>query len=124
MRPKKSFDLFDLSNQRNVRTRLLSAGTEDSPPTSRYRTNTGKSKTMKPILFALTVLLSANATADTVDECRKLEAFRANQTAKLALSRFGLGLITAAQLDVQRKAIREKGKVAADQCGTTKVATK
>lgn len=79
---------------------------------------------MKHILFALTVLLSANAMADKVDECQKLEAFRANQAAKLALSRYGLGLITAAQLDAQRKAIREKGKAASDQCGTTKVATK
>lgn len=79
---------------------------------------------MKHILLALTVLFSANAMADTVDECRKLEAFRSNQAAKLALSRFGLGLITGAQLDAQRKVIREKGKAAADQCGTTKVATK
>lgn len=79
---------------------------------------------MKPILIALTLLLSANAMADTVSDCQKLAAFRANQEAKLVLSRYGLGMITAAQLEAAQDAIRDKARAASKRCRSTEVVKK
>lgn len=72
---------------------------------------------MKIILIALTFMLSANAMADTVEDCKRLEAFRANQQSKLILSRYGLGLINATQLKVLQDVQHEKMKAAVAQCG-------
>lgn len=79
---------------------------------------------MKSILIALTMLLSANAMADTVNDCQKLAAFRANQEAKLVLRRYGLRLISAAQLEAAQDAIRDKARATSKQCSATAVANK
>jgi hypothetical protein len=77
---------------------------------------------MKRLLIIFTFLLSANAMADTVGDCQKLVAFRANQEAKLVLSRYGLGMISAAQLTAAQNAIQDKARASTKQCTPTEVA--
>jgi hypothetical protein len=60
------------------------------------------------LLLALTFLISANAFAQSVEDCKKLASFEANQQAKLSLSRYSLGLITARQLDAEQAAQRQQ----------------
>jgi len=71
---------------------------------------------MKRILLLLTLTLSANAFALTPEDCKKLVAFKVNQQAKLSLSRYGLGLISAATLEAQREEQRQQGQEAARKC--------
>lgn len=62
---------------------------------------------MKSTLICIALLFSASATALTVEECKRLAAFQANQQAKLSLSRYGLGLITAEKLEAEQEAQRQ-----------------
>ena len=71
---------------------------------------------MKKILLLLTLTLSANAFALTPEDCKKLVAFKVNQEAKLSLSRYGLGLISAATLEAQKDAQRQQGQEAMRKC--------
>ena len=79
---------------------------------------------MKRLLIIFTFLLSANAMADTIGDCKRLVAFRANQEAKLVLSRYGLAMINAAQLLAAQNAIGDKAQASAKQCGISEVAKK
>ena len=71
---------------------------------------------MKRILLLLTLTLSANAFALAPEDCKKLVAFKVNQQAKLSLSRYGLGLISAATLEAQRVEQRQRGEEAMRKC--------
>ena len=74
---------------------------------------------MKTITFALAMLISVSAFASS-QECKKFEAFRLNQEAKLSLSRYSLGLINAAQLKAQQDAQRGQLQAAWDKCEAAK----
>lgn len=74
---------------------------------------------MKTMIFTLAMLISAGALASP-EECKKLEAFRLNQEAKLTLSRYGLGLISAAQLKAEQDARRGKLQTAWANCEASK----
>lgn len=71
---------------------------------------------MKRILLLLTLTLSANAFALPPEDCKKLVAFKVNQQAKLSLSRYGLGLISAATLEAQKEEQRQQGQEAMRKC--------
>ena len=71
---------------------------------------------MEKIMLLLTLTLSANAFALPPEDCKKLVAFKVNQQAKLSLSRYGLGLISAQQLVSEQKAQRQQGQEATRKC--------
>ena len=74
---------------------------------------------MKTLMFALAMLLSVSALASP-EECKKLEAFRSSQEAKLTLSRYGLGLVSATQLKAEQDARRGKLQAAWANCEASK----
>ena len=61
-------------------------------------------------------MLSTNAFALPPEDCKKLVAFKVNQQSKLSLSRYGLGLISAAELKTQRETQRQQGQEAMRKC--------
>lgn len=74
---------------------------------------------MKTITLAICLMFTANAFALSVEDCQRLAVFKEQQDRKLALARYGNGMISAVQLTQIEKDLGVKRKAEQDQCRVT-----
>lgn len=71
---------------------------------------------MKTITLAICLMFTANAFALSVEDCQRLAVFKEQQDRKLALARYGHGMISAAQLTQIQNELSDKRKAEQNQC--------